>query len=406
MEHGWAPVSAEVSERVFQLMLRTFDSDTGSPDNPRVGRPISLTQYNYRLENLERVFASFETDAFLPTFGRLFDTVLLRLAVYDATGKTRLPLDTSTLVMQRQNPDPKFASCLLADFMGRTLRNKKFHPILLRFLQFVARDARLLTNVLQFGGHMKFFPCGPGRLDDMIVQGYYESLVYDSIFKYGSMDLFVFVVNCDVNNNESAACRTYPSYSTVLWRTQTALPKLQYVVSQCGGQFLQLPLQTGPAGVTGVGTGSVLLSFLRHEHLFVVPVYSRTSVDIMIYLARACPDALQPQSDVFAVHHNSILHMVASHGHVPQAAAEFERLCTVLLQYATMNDLVYKRDHHNRTIEDYAGMHQYRVILDYIHQMRMRMAVALAMHHRVGSNPECLLGTMSELVISRILDDI
>jgi len=80
MENGWAPVCPEVAQGVFQLMLRTFDSDTGSPDNPRASPPISQTHYNYKLQNLERVFESFETEAFAPTFGRLFDAVFLRLA--------------------------------------------------------------------------------------------------------------------------------------------------------------------------------------------------------------------------------------------------------------------------------------------------------------------------------------
>jgi len=413
MEDGWGPVSSEVVERVFKLMLTTFESDTGSPENPRVGRPTSVCQYNYRLENLEKVFASFESELFSPIFGRLFDTVLLRLAGYDATGKTTLPLDTSTLVMERKNLHSGFTSCLLADFMARTLRNRDFHPILLRFLQFVARDRRLLINVIQFGGHITYLTRGPGVRDYAIAQGYFESLVYDSVFKYGSMDLFVFVLDCDVNYNDSAACRAYASYSTVLWRTQhvalndtRALQKLDHVVSRCGGNFLQFPLQPGPIGMPGVGKAGVLLSFLRHEHVFPVPYYNQTSVDIMIYLARACPDALRPQSDAFAVRHNSILNMIASRTHMPQAIAEFERLCTVLLQYATLYDLVDKRDYHNRTIEEYARIHDYHLILDSIHQRRMKLALCLAMHPRLGSDGECHLAHLEPSLIARILDHV
>jgi len=413
MEDGWGPVSPEVVERVFQLMLRTFDSDTGSPDNARVGRPISQTHYNYRLENLERVFQSFETEAFSSTFGRLFDTVLLRLAAYDVTGKTTLPLDTSTLVFSTQNPDRYFASCLLSDFMGRTLRNKNLHPILLRFLKFVARDQRLLKNVMQFGGHMKYYTSGLGKLDDMIVSGYFESLVYDSIFKYGSMELFVFVVNSDLHSNAGAACVGYKYYANVLWHTQNRAPndtqtlqKLDHVVSLCGGNFLQSPLQPAPAGMPGVGNTGVLQAFLRHEHFFVLPHYYRKSVDIMIYLARACPQALRPQSDDFAVHHTSILHMVAARGHRAQSGEQFERLCAVLLQYATLYDLVDKLDNHNLTIEDYARIHQYNIILDSIHQRRRKLTVCLALHRRLGSEQACYLGNLEPSLISRILDDV
>jgi len=401
MENGWAPVCPEVAQRVFQLMLRTFDSDTGSPDNPRARPPLSQTHYNYTLQNLERVFESFETEAFAPTFGRLFDTVLLRLAVYDATGKTKLA-GTSRLV-----------SCLLSEFMGRTLRKKDFHPILLRFLRFVARDERLLRNVMQFGGHMKYFCRASGPLDEMIVAGHFESLVYDSVFKYGSMDLFTFVVDCDMDTNAGAACLQYTSYADVLWSRRHRAPsdvqtlhKLDYVVSKCGGNFLQFPMQSPPAAMPGAVRTGVLQAFLRHEHVFLVPQYNQKSVDIIIYLALACTEALRPQSNDFGMHYTSILQMVAARGHTVDAGEQFERLCDVLLQYASLSDLIDKFDHDNMSIEDYAGIREYHTILDSIHHRRRKLTVCLALHHRLGSSPECRLGNMHPDVIGRILDHI
>jgi len=413
MDDGWGPVSPETTERVFQWMLRTFDSDTGSPDNPRATRPFSQVHYNYRLENLQRVFESFETDAFSSTFGRLFDTVLLRLAVSDATGKTTLPLDTRGLVLSTQGPEPYFGSCLLAEFMGRTLRNRNFHPILLRLLQFVARDPTLLKNVMQFGGIMKYYSSGPGRLDEMIVPGHFESLVYDNVFKYGSMELFVFLVKCDLDSNAGAACVGYTSYADILWNTQHRAPddtqtlhKLDHVVSLCGGDFLQSPLQPAPAGMPGAGNAGVLQAFLRQEHLFLVPRYYRKSVDIMIYLACACPQALRPQSDDFAVHYTSILQMVAARGHRVDAGEQFERLCVVFLRYASLSDLIDKLDPDNMSIEDYAGIREYHIILDSIDQRRRRLTVCLALHRRLGSEQECYLGNLEPSLIARILDDV
>jgi hypothetical protein len=106
------------------------------------------------------------------------------------------------------------------------------------------------------------------------------------------------------------------------------------------------------------------------------------------------------------MHYTSILQMVAARGHTVDAGEQFERLCDVLLQYASLSDLIDKFDHDNMSIEDYAGIREYQTILDSIHHRRRKLTVGLALHHRLGSSPECLLGNMHPDVIGRILDHI
>jgi len=400
---GWGMASPEQTIVAFQRMRTAFDSYTGSPENPRVGPRPSQAHHGYEFRNLERVFEEFEAEAYSPMFGRLFDTVLLRLDSADADGNTVLPIST-------RGGAP--CTCLLAEIVGRTLRCRDFHPILLRLLHFVARDPTLLRNVLQFGGFIKFYSSGTTQLDEMIAQGYFESLVYDSVFKYGSMELFTFLVQCDSDINHSAVCAAYVSYAEVLWRTQRThggslvLLKMQHVVFHLGGDFLRLPLQDGLGG----GDTGVLRAYLRHEHTFMLPRYRRKSVDIMIYLARVCPQALRPATGDDGGHHASILHLVASRPHAvlggEDTQHQFERLCGVLMQYASLSDLTEKPDDRDRTVEDYARANGFNTILECIAKKRQKLAVCFALHPRLGSPVGCHIGTLDMSLISKILDDI